>query len=176
MTKYVIKQGSRTSTPSLAKFCVKAETIRARFKLGESFSYLYDLVDNSTHKIIGFSDYFGWNSVRLGLRRKPTNNFVDEFVPVAYLHENGVTRYPKIEGITLKVGKTYEVTIYKNMLGYYDIKLDELDEYNYVVKTAQYLTSVKFGSGCKRLQGIYVEVGSKASYWNLDLEMEHFLI
>jgi len=69
----------------------------------------------------------------------------------------------------------YEATIYKNMLGYYDIKIDEYDQYNYVVKSAYHLSLVKIDFSCKRLQGIYVEVGSKPSLWNLDLELEYGL-
>jgi hypothetical protein len=111
----------------------------------------------------------------MGFRRKPTNDFIDEFVPVAYLHIDGKIQYPKIEGIILKTGKTYEVTIYKNVLGYYDIKIDELDEFNYPIKIAQYYSLVQLPTGCKRLQGIYVEVGSKSSLWNLDMEVEYVL-
>jgi hypothetical protein len=175
MTKYIIKKGSRTSTPSISKFCVKADTITVRFRLGESFKQLYELSDNSTHKIIGFSDLLGRNSIRLGFRRKLSNEFKNEFVPVAYLHIDGKIHYPKIEGITLTIGKTYEATIYKNVVGYYDIKLDEYDEYNFVVKSGFYLSLVKFGTGCKRLQGIYVEVGKYSSFWDLELELDYNL-
>ena len=76
----------------------------------------------------------------------------------------------------LKIGKTYEVTFYKNVLGYYDMKLDELDQYNYVVKTVHALSLVQLSAGCKRLQGIYIEVGSKPSPWNLDMEVEYHLV
>jgi hypothetical protein len=176
MTKYIIKKGLLTSSPSISKWCVKENTLTARFKLGESFTQLYEVTDNSTHKIIGLSDLFGRNSIRMGFRRKPTNDFIDEFVPVAYLHQEGKTLYPKIPGMILKIGKTYEVTIYKNVLGYYDIKIDELDAFNYPIKTAQYLSLVQLPTGCKRLQGIYVEVGSKASLWNLDMEVEYHLV
>ena len=175
MIKYIIKKGSRTSSPSISKWCVKENTLTARFKLGASFSQLYEVTDNSTHKIIGLSDLLGRNSIRLGIRRKPSGEFNDEFVPVAYLHIDGKIQYPKIEGMTLKIGKTYEVTIYKNVLGYYDIKLDALDDYGYSIHSAQYLSLVQLPTGCKRLQGIYVEVGSKASLWNLDMEVEYVL-
>jgi hypothetical protein len=176
MTKYIIKKGLLTSSPSISKWCVKENTLTARFKLGESFTQLYEVTDNSTHKIIGLSDLFGRNSIRMGFRRKPTNDFIDEFVPVAYLHQEGKTLYPKIPGMILKIGKTYEVTIYKNVLGYYDIKLDELDAFNYPIKTAQYLSLVQLPTGCKRLQGIYVEVGSKPSLWNLDMQLEYVMV
>tara|TARA_R110000868_G_scaffold99064_1_gene272784 strand:- start:414 stop:944 length:531 start_codon:yes stop_codon:yes gene_type:complete len=176
MTKYIIKKGSRTSTPSIAKFCVKGATLSARFTLGLSFIQLYELTDNSTHKIIGLSDLFGKNSIRMGFRRSPSNKVIDEFVPVAYLHQEGKTLYPKIEGMMLKIGKTYEVTFYKNVLGYYDMKLDELDQYNYVVKTVHALSLVQLSTGCKRLQGIYIEVGSKPSPWDLDMEVDYNLI
>jgi len=175
MTNYIIKKGSRTSSPSISKWCIKENTLTARFKLGASFSQLYEVADNSTHKIIGLSDLLGRNSIRMGFRRKPTDNFKDEFVPVAYLHINGKIQYPKIPGMILKIGKTYEVTIYKNVLGYYDIKLDALDDYGYVIHSAQYLSIVQLPIGCKRLQGIYVEVGSKSSLWNLDMEVEYVL-
>ena len=176
MTNYIIKKGSRTSSPSISKWCVNQNTITARFKLGESFSQLYEVTDNSTHKIIGLSDLLGRNSIRMGFRRKPTADFIHEFVPVAYLHIDGKIQYPKIPGMILKIGKSYEVTIYKNVLGYYDIKIDELDEFNYPIKTAQYLSLVQLPTGCKRLQGIYVEVGSKSSLWNLDMEVEYYLV
>jgi hypothetical protein len=176
MTKYIIKKGSRTSSPSISKWCVKQNTLTARFKLGESFTQLYEVTDNSTHKIIGLSDLLGRNSIRMGFRRKPSNEFNDEFVPVAYLHIDGKIQYPKIPGMILNIGKTYEVTIYKNVLGYYDIKLDELDAFNYPIKTAQYLSLVQLPTGCKRLQGIYIEVGSKSSLWNLDMEVEYHLV
>jgi len=175
MTNYIIKKGSRTSSPSISKWCVNQSSLTARFKLGESFSQLYEVADNSTHKIIGLSDLLGRNSIRIGFRRKPTNDFIYEFVPVAYLHIDGKIQYPKIEGIILKTGKTYEVTIYKNVLGYYDIKLDALDDFGYVIHSAQYLSLVQLPTGCKRLQGIYVEVGSKSSLWNLDMEVEYVL-
>jgi hypothetical protein len=175
MTNYIIKKGSRTSTPSISKWCIKQNTLTARFKLGESFSQLYEVDDNSTHKIIGLSDLLGRNSIRMGFRRKPTADFIDEFVPVAYLHIDGKIQYPKIEGIILKIGKTYEVTIYKNVLGYYDIKLDALDDFGYVIHSTQYLSLVQLPTSCKRLQGIYVEVGSKSSLWNLDMEVEYVL-
>ena len=176
MKQYIIKKGSRTSSPSISKLCVSGATLSARFTLGQSFTQLYELTDNSTHKIIGLSDLFGRNSIRMGFRRKPTNDFIDEFVPVAYLHQDGKTLYPKIPGMILKIGKTYEVTIYKNVLGYYDIKLEELDAFNYPIKTAQYLSLVQLPTGCKRLQGIYIEVGSKPSPWNLDMEVEYHLV
>ncbi len=176
MTNYIIKKGSRTSSPSISNWCVKANTLTARFKLGASFSQLYEVADNSTHKIIGLADLLGRNSIRMGFRRKPTNDFIDEFVPVAYLHIDGKIQYPKIPGMILKIGKTYEVSIYKNVLGYYDIKIDELDEFNYPIKTAQYLSLVQLPTGCKRLQGIYVEVGSKSSLWNLDMEVEYVMV
>jgi len=176
MTNYIIKKGSRTSSPSISKWCVNQNTLTARFKLGESFMQLYLVTDNSTHKIIGLSDLLGRNSIRMGFRRKPTADFIDEFVPVAYLHIDGKIQYPKIPGMILKIGKSYEVTIYKNVLGYYDIKIDELDEFNYPIKTAQYLSLVQLPTGCKRLQGIYVEVGSKSSLWNLDMEVEYYLV
>ena len=38
-----------------------------------------------------------------------------------------------------------------------------------------FLWSVQLPSSCKRLQGIYVEVGSKPSLWNLDMEVEYVL-
>jgi hypothetical protein len=175
MTNYIIKKGSRTSSLSISKWCVNQNTLTARFKLGESFTQLYEVTDNSTHKIIGLSDLLGRNSIRMGFRRKPSNEFNDEFVPVAYLHIDGKIQYPKIPGMILNIGKTYEVTIYKNVLGYYDIKIDELDEFNYLIKTAQYLSLVQLPTGCKRLQGIYVEVGSKSSLWNLDMELGYVL-
>jgi hypothetical protein len=175
MTNYIIKKGSRTSSPSISKWCVNANTLTARFKLGESFTQLYEVTDNSTHKIIGLSDLLGRNSIRMGFRRKPTDTFKDEFVPVAYLHINGKTQYPKIEGITLKIGVIYDVTMYKNVHGYYDIKIDEYDKYNTIIKSGSYLSLVQLPSSCKRLQGIYVEVGSKASLWDLDMEVEYVL-
>jgi hypothetical protein len=176
MTNYIIKKGSRTSSPSISKWCVKENTLTARFKLGESFSQLYEVADNSTHKIIGLADLLGRNSIRMGFRRKPTNDFIDEFVPVAYLHINGKTHYPRVEGITLKIGVMYEVTIYKNVHGYYDIKIDEYDQYNSIVKSGSYLSLVQLPTGCKRLQGIYVEVGSKPSPWLLDMEVEYVMV
>jgi hypothetical protein len=175
MTNYIIKKGSRTSSPSISKWCVNQNTLTARFKLGASFSQLYEVADNSTHKIIGLSDLLGRNSIRMGFRRKPTDTFKDEFVPVAYLHIDGKIQYPKIEGIILKTGKTYEVTIYKNAFGYYDIKLNALDDYGYMIYSTQYLSLVQLPSSCKRLQGIYIEVGSKSSLWNLDMELEYGL-
>jgi len=175
MTKYIVKKGSKTSSPLISKWCVKENTLTARFKLGESFTQLYEVTDNSTHKIIGLSDLLGRNSIRLGIRRKPSGEFNDEFVPVAYLHINGKTHYPRVEGITLKIGVMYEVTIYKNAFGYYDMKIDEYDQYNSIIKSGSYLSLVQLPTGCKRLQGIYVEVGSKPSLWDLDMEVEYVL-
>jgi hypothetical protein len=176
MTKYIVKKGSRRSKPRISKWCVKANGLQVTFKMGESFSQLYKSEDRSTHKIIGLSDLLGRNSIRLGFRRALTNAFTNQFVPVAYLHIDGKIFYPKIDGVTLETGKIYQAFFYINArTGCYDINLCKVNEWGTILQSADYQTLVKIDSSCKRLQGIYVEVGSKASLWDLDMEVEYVL-
>ncbi len=180
MIKYVIKKGTTTSIPTVSKFCVKENTLQIIFRLGESFSQLYENTDNSTHKLIGFSDLLGSNSLRLGVRRTSSLQIYNpkEIVPVAYQHLGGKSLYPRVGKFNLEVKKLYQSIIFKNLTTkLYTINLQELNENRAPIgPVAEYPTLVNINTICKRLQGPWIEVGSQKSLWDLDFEMEYKLL
>ena len=65
------------------------------FILDSSWKQLYSRDKSETHKISGVSDLPGWNSIRLGVRRRP-NIEVNGLIAVIYLHPNPTKEYPAI--------------------------------------------------------------------------------
>lgn len=165
---YTIKKGCKQPMPPIMGLA--GERLLFSFILDQSWLQLYESLDDSTHKILGISDLLGNNSLRLGVRRKLANK-PDSLIAVAYQHINGKFYYPaiKLNGVNfeLKPDIIYNCIIEKNQdTGYYQISLNNT-LYQISLNDTLTETKVKIAPFGRRLSGLYVEVGSAPSRWDI---------
>lgn len=164
LTSYTVYKGSMYPDPPLTG--TVGNTLEAYVYLDYTWNQLYLSSDNSTHKIVGVSDFVGRNSLRLGVRRATTS--MDGVIAVCYYHKNGKFYYPALKDSTgknfiMKYETGYFVRIYKVSTGW-SIELYD-DTGNILLATATVPISVS--SFLRRLQGPYIEVGSGPSLWTI---------
>lgn len=167
MTTYLIKKGQKYPTPRL--WGSVGDRLEFDFILDESWNQLYSNVDNSTHKICGVSDLFGNNSIRLGVRRRPEP--IDGLVAVPYLHVNGKIVYGQFDNrVILLYNQKYKVLITRVNSNLWLTKLYQMvGNTPILLATCNHVISI---SSPRRLSGIYIEVGSQPSLWDIKTEIE----
>lgn len=137
------------------------------FYLDPSWANLFRSADHYTHKIAGWSDWFGKNSARIGIRRIDVS---DNLIPVLYMHRNGRPERYDFKDYHFKLDTLYRFNYDQEAL--YDAELMELlwgDEINQPVATAakwNLPTPVVLPSyGC--LQYPYIELASGCCPWTI---------
>lgn len=167
MTTYLIKKGQKYPTPRL--WGSVGDRLEFDFILQDSWNQLYSNVDNSTHKICGVSDLFGNNSIRLGVRRRPEP--IDGLVAVPYLHVNGKIVYGQFDNrVILLYNQKYKVLITRVNSNLWLTKLYQMvGNTPILLATCNHVISI---SSPRRLSGIYIEVGSQPSLWDIKTEIE----
>lgn len=167
VTTYTVHKGKTYCEPSISGQA--GEKLGFFFTLKKSWSQLYENPDNSTHKIAGISDLFGRNSIRLGVRRADT--FKEGLITCPYIHNQGKFSYTAFKDSTGKnLLLQYEVRYFcqiKKIGNAWDITL-----YNGTTKIAYSVAQINISSIGRRLSGMYVEVGSGPSLWDIQTEIE----
>ena len=167
VTTYTVHKGKTYCEPSISGQA--GEKLGFFFTLKKSWSQLYENTDNSTHKISGVSDLFGRNSIRLGVRRADTVK--DGLIACPYLHNQGKFTYTAFKDSTGKnLLLQYEVRYFcqiKKIGNAWDITL-----YNGTVKIGYSVAQINISAIGRRLSGMYVEVGSGPSLWDIQTEIE----
>lgn len=167
VTTYTVHKGQTYCEPSIGGGA--GEKLGFFFTLKKSWSQLYENTDNSTHKISGISDLFGRNSIRLGVRRADT--FKDGLIACPYIHNGGKFTYTAFKDSTgknlllkyeiryfcqiSKIGNAWSITIYEGQN-----------------KIAYSIAQINISAIGRRRSGMYVEVGSGPSLWDIQTEIE----
>jgi hypothetical protein len=167
VTTYTVHKGKTYCEPSISGQA--GEKLGFFFTLKKSWSQLYENTDNSTHKISGVSDLFGRNSIRLGVRRADT--FKDGLIACPYIHDRGKFTYTAFKDSTgknlllkyetryycqiSKIGNAWSITLYEGQ-----------------TKIAYSVAQINISPIGRRRSGMYVEVGSGPSLWDIQTEIE----
>lgn len=165
---YIVHVGDNESTPLLTG---KVGTYyEFNFILDKSWNQLYQLPDNSTHKVTGVSDTFGKNSIRLGVRRSP--NALDGIIAVCYGHVNGKISYPAIKDpngkpVLLHYDQEYNCKIYQS--GQYWFMV--VSAFGIPLGTASLQVNIPSGLFGRRLSGIWVEIASDPSPFEIKTDV-----
>lgn len=162
VTTYTVHKGETYCTPTISGTC--GEKLEYYFRLDSTWSQLYQSPDNSTHKICGVSDIFGRNSLRLGVRRADRER--NGLIACPYIHNRGqivYTAFKDSTGVNLllkynvkyfcsikKIGNAWSITLYEGQ-----------------TKIAYSVAQINISSIGRRLSGVYVEVGSGGSLWDI---------
>lgn len=167
MVTYTVYKGQKYPSPKM--WGSVGDRLEFDFILDESWNQLYSNVDNSTHKICGVSDLFGNNSIRLGVRRRPEP--IDGLVAVPYLHVNGKIVYGQFDNrVILLYNQKYKVLITRVNSNLWLTKLYQMvGNTPILLATCNHVISI---SSPRRLSGIYIEVGSQPSLWDIKTEIE----
>lgn len=169
MTNYVVHVGDNYPTPRISGWV--GNYLEFRFSLSDNWAQLYNLTDNSTHKIMGVSDLFGSNSMRLGVRRAPLNQ--NGITAVNYTHVKGKVGYPAIKDHNEKALILHYCAVYTCRIfeagNQWEIQV-WLDG-KLLGRLATTMSIPKNVLG-RRLSGIYVEVGSQPSPFELNTSIE----
>lgn len=169
MTNYVVHVGDNYPTPRISGGV--GNYLEFRFSLADNWSQLYTLTDNSTHKIMGVSDLFGSNSMRLGVRRAPLNQ--PGVVAVNYTHVKSKVGYPAIKDDDGKAVILHYYTVYTCRIFQAGSKWEIqvwLD--GKLLGKLDTVMSIPTNIVGRRLSGIYVEVGSSPSPFELNTSIE----
>ena len=166
-TTYTVQKGETYCTPTISG--TVGEKLEYYFRLDSTWSQLYQSPDNSTHKVCGISDLFGRNSIRLGVRRAETVK--EGLIACPYIHDRGKFTYTAFKDSTgknllLKYETRYYCQISK-IGNAWDITL-----YNGTVKIAYSVAQINISPIGRRRSGMYVEVGSGPSLWDIQTEIE----
>jgi hypothetical protein len=161
-----VLKGERYGHPFSKNAC--GESIEFYFSLSDDWMGLYNYSDNSTHKICGISHLLGWDSVRVGVRRKKVE--ANSFALVACTHNFGMGEYSRM--CNIKTGEIYYCKIFKNNDGFYSVEVSLVLADRNILLTSYVTTVSKIIF--PRLSGTYVEFGSKAS--QLDLKTQLFIV
>ena len=165
MKTYWVYKGNTYCTPKISG--TVGNSLSADVIIGDDWRQLYSSPDNSTHKIIGISDLFGNNSIRLGVRRADTNK--EGLIAVPYIHNKGKIQYTPFKTATgnllLKYGTLYHIEIIKVAEGW------KISIYENGLLLSDYIAPITISSVGRRLSGMYVEVGSGASLWNVSAQI-----
>lgn len=169
MTTYTVYKGEKYPSPKM--WGSVGDRLEFDFILDESWNQLYSNVDNSTHKICGVSDFLGNNSIRLGVRRRPEP--IEGLVAVPYLHVNGKIVYGQFDNrVILLYKQKYKVLIVRVDSNLWVTKLFQVVG-NTPILLATYSNYSMTGiSSPRRLSGVYIEVGSWPSLWDIKTEIE----
>lgn len=167
MVTYTVYKGQKYPSPKI--WGSVGDQLEFDFILDQSWNQLYSNVDNSTHKICGVSDLFGNNSIRLGVRRRPEP--IDGLVAVPYLHVNGKIVYGQFDNrVILLYNQKYKVLITRIDSNLWLTKLYQMvGNTSILLATCNHVISI---SSPRRLSGIYIEVGSQPSLWDIKTEIE----
>jgi hypothetical protein len=140
-------------------------TLKFYFVLTHDWSQLYELSDNSTHKICGVKGLFGRNSLRLGVRRAP--NKTDGLVAVPYLHVKGKIEYGAFLSATNK-------PVILHFDSVYFCSLEKVkDGWSCTICNAQHqvicsaIKPVRIPLIGRHLSSTYIEVGDQPSPWTI---------
>lgn len=166
VTTYTVHKGKTYCEPSIGGQA--RENLSFYFTLKKSWNQLYLNTDNSTHKISGISDLFGRNSLRLGVRR--AESVKDGLIACPYIHNKGVFSYTAFKDssgknlllnydtkylcIIKKIGNAWDITLYKDQ-----------------TKIAYSIAQISMSSIGRRISGMYVEVGSGPSLWDIQTDI-----
>lgn len=167
MVTYTVYKGQKYPSPKI--WGSVGDQLEFDFILDQSWNQLYSNVDNSTHKICGVSDLFGNNSIRLGVRRRPEP--IDGLVAVPYLHVNGKIVYGQFDNrVILLYNQKYKVLITRIDSNLWLTKLYQMvGNTSILLATCNHVISI---SSLRRLSGVYIEVGSQPSLWDIKTEIE----
>jgi hypothetical protein len=150
-TTYVNTPDSAYSSP-YANGSV-GDLLSFEFILDESWNSLLTREGRNTEKVLGLSDLFGGNSIRLGVRKSVDGK---SLVAVNYVHDKGVTTYEALrDQITakpyvLKCGVNYSVLICKG-IGCWCIQISD------GTHTANQNVVISISSFMRRVLGVYIE-------------------
>lgn len=171
-TTYTVNAGTTTATPSIMTtpqvITRVGNLVTGYFKLDPDWAQLYTNSNTSTHKLVGVSDLFGFNSVRIGVRRSSTAT--NGLVAVNYRHVNNVFSYPALKRISnpnqnliLAYNTNYFFKIYQSAANWV------LEIWNGARNTmlSSATGALTISTTGRRIQGTYVEVGSAPSPWRL---------
>lgn len=166
MVTYTVYKGQKYPSPKM--WGSVGDRLEFDFILDESWNQLYSNVDNSTHKICGVSDLFGNNSIRLGVRRRPEP--IDGLVAIPYIHIKGKIIYGSLDSrVILNYNKKYKCTIRKDGTFWIMQIFEIIGNTSILLATCNHVMSI---SSPRRLSGIYIEVGSQPSLWDIKTEIE----
>lgn len=161
-TTYTVHKGETYCTPNISGGV--GERLDFYFVLDSTWKQLYLNPDNSTHKICGVSDLFGRNSLRLGVRRADRDR--NGLIAVPYVHNRGVIDYTAFKdslggNLLLKYNTKYFCQI-KKIGNAWSMTLYEGQK-----KIAYSIAQINISSIGRRLSGVYIEVGSSPSLWDI---------
>ena len=163
MKTYTVSAGSSYASPSIVKFA--GDVVSFSFVLTKDWAQLYQSTDNSTHKICGVRDFLGSNSLRLGVRRAPTQQ--NGLIAIPYTHSGGTIEYTPFKGgngknVILMFDTTYRCTVYKTGDEW---RIDLMTAGGVLIATATKRITIKeFG---RIVSGTYIEVGDQPSPWTI---------
>lgn len=161
-TTYTVTKGSTYCTPTISG--TASAKLEYYFILDSTWSQLYQSPDNSTHKVCGISDLFGRNSIRLGVRRADRER--NGLIACPYIHDRGKFTYTAFKdslggNLLLKYNTKYFCSI-KLIGNAWAITL-----YEGQTKIAYYIAQINISSIGRRKSGVYIEVGSGGSLWDI---------
>ena len=161
-TTYTVHKGETYCTPTISGGI--GEKLDFYFVLDSTWRQLYLNPDNSTHKICGVSDLFGRNSLRLGVRRADRER--NGLIAVPYIHDRGKFSYTAFKDSTgANVLLTYGVKYFcqiKSIGNAWSITI-----YQGQKKIAYSIAQINISPIGRRLSGVYIEVGSVGSLWDI---------
>ena len=161
-TTYTVKKGETYCTPDISGGV--GERLDFYFVLDSTWKQLYLNPDNSTHKICGVSDLFGRNSIRIGVRRADRER--NGLIAVPYIHNKGKIDYTAFKDSTgANVLLTYGVKYFcqiKSIGNAWSITI-----YQGQKKIAYSIAQISISPIGRRLSGVYIEVGSSPSLWDI---------
>lgn len=161
-TTYTVHKGETYCTPTISGGI--GEKLDYYFVLDSTWNQLYQSPDNSTHKVCGISDLFGRNSLRLGVRRADRER--NGLIACPYIHDRGKIVYTAFKdslggNLLLKYNTKYFCSI-KKIGNAWSISL-----YEGQTKIAYSIAQINISSIGRRLSGVYIEVGSVGSLWDI---------
>ncbi len=163
MKLYTVPVGGTYAEPSIARYA--GDTVQFWFKLTPDWAQLYNSSDNSTHKICGARDFLGRNSLRLGVRRAPTQR--NGLIAVPYSHQDSKVDYTAFKGadgktVLLQYDTTYFCRINSVKGGW---KIELFNTRMQLLCTAT--KPISLSSTGRIVSGTYIEVGDKPSPWTI---------
>lgn len=161
-TTYTVHKGEMYCTPKISGGV--SERLDFYFVLDSTWKQLYLNPDNSTHKICGVSDLFGRNSLRLGVRRSDRER--NGLIACPYIHDRGKFTYTAFKdslggNLLLKYNTKYFCQI-KSIGNAWSITI-----YQGQKKIAYSIAQINISPIGRRLSGVYIEVGSVGSLWDI---------
>ena len=153
-TTYVNTPDSAYSSP-YANGSV-GDVLSFEFILDESWNSLLTREGRNTEKVLGLSDLFGRNSIRLGVRKSVDGK---SLVAVNYVHDKGVTTYEALadsisgKAVKLVTGKVYKCKIFKDINNNWNLQLSD----EQIIISTAFEGKLSISSFIRRVLGVYIE-------------------